>query len=133
MSTVTNLDTDYAPAVPGSTQQSSNVNSLDSNSRTTYTVCSSIVGHKAFTCCSVGCGESAHQSCLVSKYKNSGSTALRNSLEWLQGFIQQSSLHYSCPRYADSFNFSEKSIASVHRKSRSENYDISSGTFNTEV
>ena len=71
-------------------------------------------------------------SCLVSKYKDSGAVALKNNLEWLQGFIKQSSLYYSCQRCSDPFNFSGKSIANVHRESRTRNSDISSGTFTAE-
>ena len=51
MGTEADLDTDSAPAMPGSTQQVNNEDLLDSNVRSKCSICSSTVGHKAFTCC----------------------------------------------------------------------------------
>ena len=132
MGTVSDLDTDNAPAESGSTQQANNDDSLDSNFRTKCSICFFIVGHKTFTCCCIGCGQSAHLSCLVIINKDSGAVASKNNLEWLQGFIQQSSLYYNCQRCSDSFNFSGKSIAHINKESHTGSSHTSFGIFTAE-
>ena len=131
MSTEADLDTDSEPAMLGSTQQVNNDDLLGSNVRSMCSTCTSSRPH-GFRLLLYCCGQSTYLSSLVSKYKDSGALALKNSLERLQGFMQQVCLHYSCQRCADSFNFSSKSINNVHKEFRMGNSDMSSGTFTVE-
>ncbi len=59
-------------------------------------VCSSAVDRHVYAvnCCS--CGKSAHLSCLVTKYRESGAGPAKSSLEWIHGFIQHRGLQFIC-------------------------------------
>ncbi len=58
-------------------------------------VCSSVIGHNAFTItCSI-CVSPTHLSCLVNQCK-ALSQKNKPTLEWLQGFIHETNLHYDC-------------------------------------
>ncbi len=111
MNTASCKDTVGAGETAAASQQSPGVTQGLSTNQ--CVICESAIGHKANVCNCVGCAGLAHTACLVSKYKESNvaTCALKNSLEWLQGFLQHAGFHYTCQHCASSSNTGFSSVA----------------------
>ena len=64
--------------------------------QTSCALCAAVINHNACTICCIVCSRPVHLSCLITRCKQLGGAAFKNSLEWLQGFIQNTSLCYVC-------------------------------------
>ena len=58
--------------------------------------CSSVIGRSAYSISCSKCSKPAHFSCLVNKYKKSGTGPVKCTLEWIHGLLQHIGLQYTC-------------------------------------